>query len=450
MQGNARRTVVSWVAVFAFVALCVAILAWRQSSRDAETKAAAAATSTPVAVLTVKTARVQMNNLPEVVTATGTVGAKDPLEIAAEANGLKVEQVLVEEGDSVYAGQTLVVLNRTVLEAQLAQAQARLRSSEAQISKAIQPNRPQDVQRLRAALSEAQAMSTQEEANVRQAESVLRQAEETSQRYQQVHAQGFVTAQEASERLTAVQQSRAGLSAARQRLTAARFNAEAARQQLSLGLAGGRAEDVEIARSTAQEMRASIQQLEAQLEQTVLRAPDNGWVLTRNVRLGEISSSSKVMFTLARRSELELRAEIPQDRLTRLRTDLRAEVTYADKKTSGRIWQISPTVDSKTRLGTARIMLQPGSELKPGIFAEAHIAVGQHRALTVPVTAVLGEGGSYFVFKLEGTNVKQQAVQTGLRNNQVVEIVKGLSANDSVVVEGGSLLNDGDKVTIAP
>jgi len=442
--------VVSWVAVLGFVALCVTILWWRQSSRAAETKAAASATSTPVAVLTVQVARVQATNLPEVVTATGTVQARDPLEIAAEANGLKVEQILVEEGDSVYAGQTLVVLNRSVLEAQLAQAQARLRSSEAQVSKAIQPNRPQDVQRLRAALSEAQAMSTQEEANIRAAESILHQSEETSQRYQQVFAQGFVTAQEASERLTAVQQNRAALSAARQRLTAARFNAEAARQQLSLALAGGRIEDVEIARATAQEMRASIQQLEAQLDQTVLRAPDNGWVLSRNVRLGEISSSSKVMFTLARRSELEMQAEIPQDRLLRLRPNLKAEVTYADKKTEGRIWQISPTVDSKTRLGMARIMLQPGSGLKPGLFAEAQIAVGQHRALTVPVSAVLGEGGNYFVFKLEGTSVKQTAVQTGLRNNKVIEIVKGLSTSDSVVIEGGSLLNDGDKVTIAP
>ena len=439
-------TMVTWAIVIGLVVLAVVSLKLFAASRDASKKPTTK--STPKAVVTVSTATADYSMLPDTVVATGTVAAIDPLAVGAEVNGLKVEQVNVEEGDRVYAGQVLAVLNRSLLQAQLGQAQARLRSSQAQVSRAIQPNRSQDLLSMRAAFEQAKAQATQERANLKQAEVNYASAQKTAQRYQKVLDEGFVTIQEASDRQAEVDRSHALVNAARQRLQATEFATEQARQRMLMGQAGGRAEDVDIARASSDEIAAMISQIEAQLEQTFIRAPDAGVVLKRDVHLGEISSSSKAMFTLARRGELELQAQVPQADLVKMREGLGAQISSSGKKASGRIWRVSPEVESTSRLGMARIKLDGSSNLRVGMFAEARIDVGDHRALTVPAEAVLGEGGDYFVFKLDGTTVVRTRVTTGVRTNQRVEITDGLKANESVAVAGARFLADGDKVRI--
>ncbi|MBT9588055.1 efflux RND transporter periplasmic adaptor subunit [bacterium] len=447
MQKTPTRTAASWAFVIGFVLLAVFSLKVFSSFRNSKPKTTASVT--PGAVVTVSTARADYVSLPDTVIATGSVAAVDPLEVGSEVNGLRVEQVLVEEGDRVGRGQTLAVLNRSLLEAQLRQAQARYRAGQAQVSRALQPNRPQEVSSLRAAYAQALANATQERSNLKQAQVTYRNLQLTAQRYQKVLGEGFVTIQEAGDRQTEVDRQNFLVSAARQRIQSADFAVEQARQRLLLAQAGGRREDVEIAQASSQEMAGVIAQIEAQLAQTVIVAPDAGLVLKRNVHLGDISSNTKPMFVLARRGELELRAEVTQSDLIKLREGVRATVNYAGKKASGKVWRISPQVDGATRLGYARILLDTGSALRPGMFGEARIEVGQHRALTVPSEALLGEGGDYFVFKLEGTKAVRQPVTTGVRNNQRVEITQGLQPNDSVAVVGARFLSDGDKVEVS-
>ena len=446
MLRTPRRTGATWMFVVGFVLLAVVTLQLFARMREAKSKPSG--TPTARAVMTVSVTQAGLISLPDLVVASGTVAAVDPLAIGAEVGGLRVTQVLVEEGDHVQKGQTLAVLNRSLLEAQLSQAQARYRSGQAQVSRAQQPNRPQELVSYQAAYSQAKASATQERANLKQAEVTYRNAKQTAERYEKVLGEGFVTIQEAGDRQAEVDRSRQLVDAARQRAQAADFVVEQARQRLLMAQAGGRHEDVAIADASTQEVAGVIAQIQAQLDQTMIKAPDAGLVLKRDVHIGEISSNTKPMFMLARRGELELRAEVPQADLIKLREGLRAEVTYSGKKVQGKVWQVSPQVDASNRLGLARILLDAGSSLRPGMFGEAHINVGEHRALTVPSEAVLGEGGDYFVFKLDGTKANRQRVVTGVRNNQRVEILAGLQPNDSVAVTGARFLADGDMVRI--
>lgn len=446
MSRTPRRTAATWAFVVGFVVVAVVLLV--AFARYREGKKKVVVTTTPRPVVTVSVAKASFISLPDTVVATGTISAVDPLNVGAEVSGLRVENVLVEEGDRVNRGQTLAVLNRSVLEAQLQQAQARYRSGQAQVARALQPNRPQELSGLQAAYAQARATAVQERANLKHAEVTYRNALATYERYQKVLGEGFVTIQEAGDRQAEVDRQLQMVDVGRQRVQAADFALEQARQRLLLGQAGGRSEDIQIASASTQETAGFIAQIEAQLDQTIIRAPDSGLVLKRDVHLGDISSSARSMFTLARRGELELRAEVPQAELVKLREGVRANITYADKKATGHVWSVSPQVDSATRLGQARILLDAGTSLRPGMFAEARLAVGEHRALTVPSEAVLGEGGDYFVFKLDGTTARRQRVSTGVRTNQRVEITEGLGPNDSVALAGARFLTDGDKVEI--
>lgn len=400
-------------------------------------------------VVTVTVAKASYATLPDVIVASGSVTAVDPLALGSEINGLRVEQVLVEEGDRVRRGQPLAVLNQALLRAQLAQAQARYRSSQAQVDRARQPNRSQDIEGLKAALAQAEANVTQERANLEQARATQRNAEATAQRYSKVLDEGFVTLQESGDRQTEAQRTRLLVVAAERRVQAAQFGVDQARQRLLLAEAGGRAEDVEIAQAATQEVAASIAQIEAQLDQTVIRAPEDGLILKRDVHLGEISSSAKPMFFLARRGELELKAEVPQADLLKLREGMTARIHFADRDTTGKLWQVSPQVEATSRLGYARIRLD-GEGLKPGMFAEARLEVGNHRTLTIPAEAVQGEGGDYFVFRLDGTRAVRANIRAGVRTNHRLEVLEGLREGEAVAVTGTRFLADGDKVAVQP
>lgn len=442
-----KRAATAWLLVLGLLVVCLVTGSALLGMRNQKKEQAAKAASSPAPVVTVSTVRAVYRQIPEELEVTGTVSAVDPLNVGAEVNGLKVEEINVEEGDQVFKGQVLARLNSSILMAQIAQAEARLVASQAQISRAIQPNRPQDIAGLQSALSQAQAAEAQQRANLRQAQSSLLHAEQTASRYAQVLEKGFVTVQEAADREAEAERQRQLVFAAQSQLQAASWAVEQARQRLDMARVGGRSEDVSIAQSQSAEVSGLIQQLQAQVEQTYIRAPDDGMIISRDIRLGEISSSSKPFFVMARKSELELRAQVPQDDLGRVRIGDRARVVFGNQSTTGRIWRVAPQVDESNRLGTVRILLEPKKGLLSGMFARAYLKLGVEKALVVPIAAVLGEEDDRYVLVLDSElRARRRPVKTGLRTKDEVQILEGVQANDKVIATGGGFLADGDLV----
>lgn len=433
------------------VAVIVAIAAFALLRKPAAAphSAASPASADRPAVATVTTERAAYRSLPASLSITGAVAARDMLSIGSEVNGLRIESVPVEEGQMVRRGQPLAVLNSSILRAQLEQQRARLASSRANISKVIQPNRPQDLASLELAVSQARANQEQEEANLRQAESMLAQAERERARYAGLKDQGFATQQEVEQRNTDAQMRQAQVQAARERASAARFALEQARQRLSLAHAGGRSEDVTMASASAAEIEAVIAQLEAQLEQTVIRAPDDGLIVQRDAHLGEIPGPNKVLFVIARRAEMEVRGQVPESELARISTGQQAIVSISGRPVKGRVWQISPSVDPATRLGTVRIALPVAAGPRPGTFVHATLDMGARKTLTIPSKAVQGQMDQHYVYRVEdGRFARRQPVTVGSRAGNVVEVTSGVRAGDPVVVDGAGFLNDGDAVLV--
>ena len=448
-----ERSLFRTLGVWIVVALCLAVSLATLAALGKSRKKKPTATTTPPPVVTVNTTRADYQTLTDELVATGTVRAVDPLSVGSEVNGLRIVSVDVEEGSSVRRGQVLATLNRSILDAQLNQSRARYQGTLAQIGKAVQPNRPQDLNMLESGLAQARASEEQERANLRQAQTNLDNARRTAERYSKVLEEGFVTAQEAQERAAEVARNRDLVSAAQQRLQATHFSMLQARDRLDLGRAGGRAEDVQLAQSNSQEVAANIDLIQAQADQTVIRAPDDGIVLQRDAHLGDIVSTGKPLFTIARLGQMELRAQVPEIDLNRIKVGDTTLTSVGGKNIRGRVWMISPAVDPATRLGTVRVLLdRPTSrqyQLLPGMFARASLRLGSHKALVVPGTAVLGENDHYFVFLLEEGRARKVAVVPGVRSKDVVEIKDGLKPNARVIVNGAGFLSDGDAVAVS-
>ena len=401
-------------------------------------------------VLTVTTTRALTKSMPDAMTVTGSIFACDPLSIGSSANGLSIVSVDVEEGQYVKKGQVLCRLDSSVLQAQLAGTRARYSSARATTSKAQQPNRPEDIASFEAAYQQAQSDVQQKQAMLDQSQATLKLASDTAQRYRNLLRDGAVSQLEAQGKATDAVTARASVEAQKQTLQAARFAAQQAQNKLSMAHQGGRREDIDISLANAQESAANVDQLEAQIAQTIVRAPDDGLITVRHAHIGDINNGGKVLFEMIRKGDLELRAQVAQQDLARLSIGQEAKLEDGTRSGIGKVYQISPTVDSSTRLGTVKIALKAqGSTFKPGMFVKGTIAMGQKPALVVPSAAVLAaEERSYVFVERDGLAIKRE-VTIGSRKAEMAQILSGINEGEAVIVAGAGFLNDRDPIRIA-
>lgn len=399
-----------------------------------------------VATVTVQPAR--LASLPDVLELTGSISARDPLSVGSSAGGLAITQVNVEEGDYVKKGQILARLDSSVLEAQLAAAEARQYGAGASLAKAVQPNRPEDIGSFESAYKQALADVQNKKAMLEQAKASHSLALATAERYASLHREGAVSEMEAQTKSTESATTNSTVKAAEDNLRASQYAAQQSANRLQMANQGGRKEDINISRANANESAAAVQQIRAQIEQTIVRAPDDGLVTKRFAHIGDVSTGGKVLFEMIRRGEIELKAQVSQEDIAQLRKGLAVEISDSSRKTNGEVFQVSPTVDTNTRLGIVRISIPNNSAFKTGMFVKGKITRGQRSALVVPNSAVLSDDDVYYVFVNEGGIARKKTVTIGTRVNQLAEIRSGLNPGDEVIVAGAGFLNDQDPIAV--
>ncbi|MBX9688945.1 MAG: efflux RND transporter periplasmic adaptor subunit [Candidatus Obscuribacterales bacterium] len=408
-----------------------------------------------LAVLTVSTAPVERRIIQRSLAVNGSISAWDPLAIGAEVAQLRVDSIAVEEGAQVRAGQVLATLNSSILKAQLAQQKAHLAADEAALRKAIQPNRVEDLNTWRAALSQAEANLSQEEANLLRVEANAANFHENARRYGELRKLGAVSQMDADTKATEAKTSSADVTAAKKRVEAMKYSLHQAREKLAMAERGGRQEDIVISKASLEETKAKIAQLQAQIDQTIIRAPDDGKIVKREVHLGEISSSGKTMFLMVRDNRFELRALVPEVDIPLIKAGMPVKMSSSGKSSEfviGRVREISPSVDEKSRLGVARIDIPAAAEwMKPGLFYHAEIDLGKEPALVVPSKAVLSRSEKDVVFVYDGSKAVLKQVKIGqpLADDRI-EIRSGLQEGEEVIISGAGFMKDGDKVRTVP
>jgi HlyD family secretion protein len=360
--------------------------------------------------LTVTVQPVISKSFPKTLSVSGSLAAWDELPIAAEASGLRIENIYVDEGDRVRKGQVLATLNDRVLKAQRNQSEARV--------------------------SKAKAAIRQQQAAIKEAEALRTEADRNFKRYDDLVRQGAISQQEAQSRGTSAATTQARVDSARQSLVVAQSDLMAA--------------------------QAELEEYKARVLQTKILAPDDGFISKRQAKLGSVTSgvaaSSSALFTMVRDGRIELNAEVSELDLPGIRSGQAVSITSdADPsiRYTGRVREIAPVVDAQTRIGLVRISLPPNAALRPGMFVRGALSLGSAPALVVPETALLFKEGRPFVFILKGephqnstAQAAARSIQTGARNGGFVEVRSGLRAGEHIILAGAGYLKDGDTVRI--
>lgn len=418
-------------------------------------------TSVPGQSVTV--ASVETGTVNRVLEATGTVAAPNLLPILPKVTGLQVQQVFVEEGDWVKAGQVMAVLDNSVLQAQLSQAQAQLRASQAALrqKQAGVAESQSNLGQKQAGLAQAQADLLQSRAALGEARAKLAQTQREYTRYRSLASRGAISRQDLDVRSTAVATAQESVRAAQAQVTSAQAQANSARASVGGTQAsiGGAQADTGSAEADVRNNEAKVRQAQTQLAQAQVLAPRSGIVAEKIVRVGDVTSGSQKLFSVIQDGSLELQAKVPETQLPEVRVGSPVQIrSDADNliKLQGRVREIAPLVDPQTRQATIKIDLPASQLLRPGIFLRATIVTGQVQGLTVAARAVLPQAnGRTLVYRLEGRDtVRAQTVEVGETlgggdaTTAKIEIKSGLNLGDRVVVKGAGYLKNGDRVFV--
>jgi cobalt-zinc-cadmium efflux system membrane fusion protein len=181
-----------------------------------------------------------------------------------------------------------------------------------------------------------------------------------------------------------------------------------------------------------------------------LNAPISGIVVERNGTLGATVGTDANLFKIIDLSSVWIDANVFEKDLERVRNGQFVKVTvpaFPQSSFTGKVILISSIVDPDTRTVKVRTEVpNPDGRLKPDMFANVEIVTAAHRtAISVPLSAILDDGGKSVVFVADGNNYVKKDVTIGIKSEDRAEIVQGLNAGDKVVTKGNYLLMEQSK-----
>ena len=189
--------------------------------------------------------------------------------------------------------------------------------------------------------------------------------------------------------------------------------------------------------------------VELELKRTNVVAPVAGKIVSRNAQVGSVASAVGLpMFTLTRDNALELRADVAESDLLRIKlgqtVTMRAVGTR--ETLSGKVRLIEPSIDLRTRLGGVRISIDTPEMVRVGMFISAEILAAQRDSLAIPVTAIGSTAQGASVMTVKDGLVTRAQVTTGIRDGALIEILSGLAQDALVVTKAAAFVRDGDRI----
>ncbi|MGK2285918.1 efflux RND transporter periplasmic adaptor subunit [Pedomonas sp. V897] len=250
----------------------------------------------------------------------------------------------------------------------------------------------------------------------------------------------------------ALSEETADLAQARARLKEAELQLERVRQLADRGYATRASLDQRIAERDA--ARATVESIQARIEDRIIRAPFTGIAGLRNVSPGLIVTAGTPLVEISDISTIKLDFTIPEAYLSQVDVgqEVQARVSaFNNELFTGRITAIDPQVDPVTRSARVRALIDnPNLKLRPGMLMTVGIIREQREALAVPELAVIAEGREKYVFVVneDGKSVTRTRILTGERQPGYVEVTAGLQPGDLVVSEGVVKLRDGAPIKL--
>lgn len=351
----------------------------------------------PQAVSAVKVEKISLVNK---VTASGKISPAEEVKVVPRSSG-KVARVNCEVGQRVKAGDILIVLENSDIQARLDSARASLAVSEANLEKA------------RIQLEKSQIQ--------------MDDARRAFDRKKALYENGATSLSD---------------------FEAAKSSFESVKKDFESNTA-----NITSSRAGVDQSRATVRQYEVELENSTVISPVSGIVASRNVTAGEFVSNSSAALVVVNIDTVEINIGLMEEEINYVKPGQEVELSVPAVGAGpfkGKVTKISPSADSKTKLYPVWVAMDnPNQAFKPGMFAEIKLQTRQREGvLAVPDQAVLDRSGQKAVFVAQGEVAVERKIKIGVSEGGKTEIAEGLKGDEMIIVTGLQSLKNGQPISL--
>ena len=405
------------------------------------------------ATINVTTSQAVIRPIPSYIEATGNLVSDAQTDVAPAVSG-KIVEVNFDIGSYVQQGAVLVRLDSRDAAIRLEQARSQAeqqRKAVAQAEANVAQSSASFKQTLdRLGIRDGETFKIENFSQVKSVSAQLVLAEKEYERTQRLLESGDVSR-------SIFDQRRSQRDALLGQLDEARSNAAVAIQAINIARSA-----VDTARANVSSARAAVATAETQISQAqkavtdnVVTSPISGYVAERNADVGEYISPNtpnSKLATIVRTSTLRVRIDIPEQEVGKVATGEGISLqtsSYPDRNFAGLIVRMAPSLNATARTLTVEAEVQNiDGLLKPGQFATVRITQSKPEpAVMIPVAAVKTTGETNSVFIVKDGAAREQLVQLGLLENDMIQVKVGVIEGDVVAVSNLNLLTDGVFVT---
>ena len=439
------------------------------------------------------------------LSATGQVVAAETVDLGFQRGGT-IRTVNVAVGDRVSAGQVLATLSSADVSAQRAQAQAAVAAQQAQLASLKTGTRSEELDAARKALAAAltSGYSTADDAihnrvdqfvvnprsdargllflssNSTMQQNVLNDrgtmdsllaawnAQSTSDETLSTNAQAAERTLsriasflgETSNLLTTaipngttqsvtIAGYQSSISTARSAVAQSLASLNAADSRLSLDNAGATSQSIDAQQASVQAAQAAVDLVDAQLSQTVIRAPIAGVITRQDGNVGESVAPNQTFLTLMSASRFQIDAYVSEADMAHIKAGDKVSVrldAYPDDSFDATIISIDPAATTYNGALAYKVVAQfagNDSRIKAGLTANVSVVTGNaNDALLIPASAVITTGTQQSVVRVEADGSHTLVpVTLGLQSaDGTVQVLSGLKEGDSIAAFGSSAI----------
>jgi HlyD family secretion protein len=337
-----------------------------------------------------------------------------------------VQKFLVKRGSPVHKGELLAVLENRDLAAAAQDTKGSFDQAQATYETTTAASLPEEIQK-----AEAEAQQTKQ---------ALEAQEKVYQSRQQLYEQGALPRKELDQSSVEI--------------ILARNQYSIAKKHLDTLQAIGKQQQLKAAAGQLESAKGKYLGAEAQLSYSEIRSPIDGVVSDRPLYPGEMAAAGTAIVTVMDISAVIAKAHIPQADAALLKVGDKGTMTVPglDKPVEGTVTIVSPALDPNST--TVEVWLEaknPTQQLKPGTSVQLSLTAKTVKdALVVPAAAVISaaDGGSAVMIVGNDGRAHQKAVKLGIRQDDDVQILEGVTAGDKVVATGAYGLPDNTKIKV--
>lgn len=211
-------------------------------------------------------------------------------------------------------------------------------------------------------------------------------------------------------------------------------------------------EDYDATLNEVNVLRSEVQLINAQIEKTEIHAPFSGIVGLKYVSVGSYIGPNTRIASLQEVDPIKIDFSVPERYISRVTVGdkINFAVQGVDSTFTGEVYAIEPRINTDTRtLQIRAVSDNSGQLLYPGAFANITLILDEiDDALMVPTISIIPALDSQKVFIVRDGVVSEQAIQTGIRNSEKVQVVEGIQPGDVVLTTGLLQVRPGMEVNV--